>query len=128
MANTLTVNGTYTLNASDVRSIGTIAMNNTLGGDNYVATVQNITASAYQPLSTSSLDNVRSGFFANNDISASIIVALDNAGTKQVLILSPFDTAVWTYSGSVAAVPLWAKSVNPADGKNAELQYILNEA
>ena len=128
MANQVISNGTFTLATGTIRSVGTVATTINLVGTNYVATVQNITASAYQALDTSSLSDIRAGYFANNDISASIIIAWDNAGSKQVMILQPDDSVSWTFSGSAAANPMWAKSVSPADGKQAALEYILTES
>lgn len=126
MANQAIINGTFTLNSGTLRSVGTVATTITLAGTNYVANIQNVTGSAFTALDTSSLADVRAGYFANNDISASIIIAFDNAGTKPIAILLPDDSMTWTYSGSIAASSLWAKAVNVTT--SASLEYILCES
>lgn len=128
MANQVIINGTLSIIVGNVRDVGTIATTFSMSGSNYVSTLQDITASAYQALDTSSLSNVKGGYFSNNDVSASIIVATDSSGTNKVVIVSPLAETTWAYSGSIASVPLWAKSVSPANNQTAELQYMLFEA
>jgi hypothetical protein len=128
MANQAIINGTVTIAVDNGRDVGTIATTVTMNGENYISTIQNITSSAYQALNTSSLGDIHGGYFSNNDISASVIIATDSAGTNKVVILYPLSETSWAYSGSIASVPLYAKSVNPSNGQYAALQYMLFES
>lgn len=128
MANQVIINGTLSIVVGNVRDVGTLATTINMSGSSYVSTATDITASAYQALDTASLANVKGGYFSNNDISASIVVALDSSGTSKIIVLGPETETTWAYSGSVAAVPLWAKAISPANNQTAELQYFLFES
>lgn len=125
MANTLSINGAFTLSADTVRTIGSMQTNVTLDGENYVAENMNVTGSAYRPLQTGSLSSMAYGYFSNPNAEGNIIVALDNSGTDKIAVLRPKSEAVWQYSGSIASVPLWAKVEGNTD--EVVFEYILVE-
>lgn len=125
MANTLIINGAFTINSDTVRSIGSMQTNVELSGQNYVAENLNVTSSEYRPLQTGSLDNMAYGYFSNPNATGSIIVALDDSGTDKVAVLRPKSEAVWQYSGSIDTVPLYAAAVDTDD--EIVFEYILTE-
>lgn len=124
MGNSITLSGTYTLSSGQVRDVGTVSTTITTSGSNYVSKNDTV-GTSFQALTTSSLSSVNSGFFSNNDASGSVIVALDNAGTKPVSIIGPLQETTWLFSGSAASTTLYAKAVSPANGVNISFDYIL---
>ena len=126
MANTLTFNGTFTPTFGSLRPVASIATSITLSGSNFIANTLNVTSSAYTPLATSSLSDLRYAFFANNDATASIIVAFDTSGTKTLTVIPPDESAVIPYSSSIAAASLYAKAVGSTG--SVVLDYILLES
>lgn len=124
MANSLVLNGSWTLTNNTIRNVGTIADTITINGANFVANTQNITTASYSPLDTGSLSDIRAAYFVNNDLTASITIAADSAGTNKLAILWPSDTVLWSWSGSNQ--PLYAKG-STNSGTTVALQYIITE-
>ena len=127
MANTVALNGSYTLTLDGLRTVGDMTGTVYLTGSNSSIQSQDITSSAYTALNTSSLSDLRMAWFYNDYIntgSGSVItVATDNAGAKPICILWPDDAVIIAWSGST---PLYAKVTSGS--KDAVLQYVLNES
>lgn len=127
MANSIVNNGTVTVTTSTLRLITDTAFSITLSGSNTVGTVDNITTQSYQALNTSSLSDIRYIIASNEDLTGSISIATDSAGTNQISYLAPGDSAVIPWSGSAASTTLYAKAFKTA-GSSSLLQYVICES
>jgi len=129
MADTIASSGTYTvsINGSTSKYVGDLSLTTlTKTGSNATADVKNITsASAWTPLNTSSLSDMRYMYFSNESTS-SIIVASDSAGTKILTVLQPGDSSLIASSGSIATQTLYANV--PASTSSSVLYYIVSES
>jgi hypothetical protein len=127
MANSIVNNGTVTVTTSTLRLITDTAFNITLSGSNAVGTVDNITTQSYQALNTSSLSDVRYIIASNEDLTGSISIATDSAGTNQISYLAPGDSAVIPWSGSAGSTTLYAKAFKTT-ASSSLLQYVICES
>lgn len=124
MSNKITSTGTITINTSTLRLINDTSFTLTLSGSNAVGAVDNITTQSYQALSTSSLSDVRYLIASNEDLTGSISIATDNAGTNQIGYLAPGDSLVTPWSGSMT---LYAKAFKTT-ASSSLLQYSIVES
>lgn len=128
MANQFTLGGSVTFTIGNQTTKGTLGsvVNVNVSGSGFVAENQNMTGSTWTPLITSSLSDVKCGWFYNADVTSSIIIATGSSGQNQLMILQPdSDTVSFAWSGSL---PLYAKSVASPLGNNTGsvlLQYAL---
>lgn len=129
MANQFILSGASTFNIGNQKTVGTlnstVTVNNS--GSGFVSETQNMTGSAWSPLLTSSLSDVKVGWFYNADMSSSIMIATGSAGQNVLMVLQPdSDTVSFAWSGSL---PLYGKAFPSSPGVfnngNVMLQYIL---
>ena len=122
MANTISINGSFSLTSGASRAVGTLTDSLTLTGSNYTATGQNILSGSWSPLSTGSLNDFRYSFFQNADLTSSITIATGSGGQNVLAYLNPEDVYVLPWSGSVVPT-LFAKATT----NDSLLIYIVSE-
>jgi hypothetical protein len=116
MANTLSLNGTFTVTIGNPINVP-LSVNITISGSTDLRKTVPIALGSWQALDTSSLAVVR--YLAGDNISTgSIVIASDSAGTKVIGTLQPGDNILTPWSGSM---PLFAQAYNSA----SVLQYYL---
>ena len=122
MGNQIVSSGTFTVVSNTIRSVGTVSDTITANSYAFVAETQQISTSSLTPLLTSSLTDVRLGYFTNTDLTASITLY---SGSYPISVLPPGDTNIVGYSGSLPA--LYAKATNNS-GTTVPLQYIISSS
>lgn len=119
MGNQIISSGTFTVTSNTIRSIGTVSDTISTVSTAFVSETQQISTSSLSPLVTSSLSDLRMGYFTNNDATASVTLY---SGSAPISILVAGDTTILGFSGSNPA--LYAKGTNNS-GTTVPLQYIL---
>jgi hypothetical protein len=117
---------TVTINGSISKFDGDCTLSVVKTGSNAIADVKNIgSASAWTPLNTSSLSDLRYAYFANEG-TGTLWIASNSTGTNIISKLDVNDHATIPWSGSIGTIPLYANC--PAAGAGSVLYYILAEA
>lgn len=118
--NTLSINGTVNLNNQSLLTQGVLTNKLNLSSLNNLGETLQITGSAWTSINSGSATNLRYFFAANEDVSASVWLTY-NTTSASFSIMSPGDTLLMPYSGSI---PLYAKSSGSISGSAVWLQYI----
>jgi hypothetical protein len=121
---TLKIFGKFSIKDGNTSKIdGDCTVNYSKTGSNSVSYTRLIDNATYQALTTSSLNDVRYMYFANNG-TGSMTIYRDGSGANTLTTLQPNDHSVIAWSGSIGGCPLWAKAHNSA----SILYYIITEA
>lgn len=124
MANIITITGNVGITSGNSnRNQYNLTDTITPSGLNFVNENLNLTGSGYTAMRTSSLANLKFGYFYNNDISASITLATGSTGGNILGILSPGDSQILRWNGT-SLPSLYA--VNSGTGSTV-LTYFLSE-
>lgn len=122
MGNQILSSGTFTVTSNTIRATGTVSDSINTVSTAYISETQQISTSSLTPLVTSSLTDIRLGYFTNNDLTASITLY---SGSYALSILPAGDTNILGFSGSNPA--LYAKGTANS-GTTVPLQYILSSS
>lgn len=112
MANQITSNGTFNIgDSTSLRGTFNLAVNLTMTGSNLALEAVNISsASAWTPLRTGSLSDLRYAVFVNNG-TVPVTIGGSAGGAGIVPVLQPGDFCVVPYSGSTV-LPLYANCLS----------------
>ncbi len=128
MANSITSNGSVVVNVETLQLVNNMSFSQNITGSNVVGTVQSIDTGSWKALDTSSIGTTTRWFIASNeDLSGSISIALDVAGTKTFAIMAPGDSLLVPWSG-ITTMPLFAKASSSVPNTFAVFQYIVTQA
>lgn len=126
MPNVIYVNGTFSVQTAEGTTPLGLSTQVTTTGSNMVQIFTNVAMSSWQPLVTSSLSDLRYAAFVNygDPAEGTIKVSTDSSGTNVISILAPGDSSVVSWSGSIAASPLYCQAFN----NSGSLAYQLTES
>jgi hypothetical protein len=129
MAATITSVGTFSVGiegSAISKYVGDCSISITKTGSAVVSNIQTMhSQSGWTPLVTSSLDNLRYGYFSNEG-TASVQIASDSAGSKVITTLSPNDHSVIAFDiANIAQGTLFANVPEATSG--SVLLYILTD-
>jgi len=124
MSQSLSIGGTVTLVANNLRTILSLADTITTTSSNSVINNANISTGSWQVVDQASNPNLRYAFFTNLDATSSCYIAINTAATSSYsALLQPGDVCILPNSGSTV---LYAKAI----GSNSPivLQYVATAA